>query len=102
MSEPKFTAGPYERVGTTVYALQHYGWRKGKEEFCNRIYANVQRGPDCTEDEAEAVARLFQAAPEMFEAIQSLVDWCDKSGQGEALWCVQLARAALDKATGEA
>lgn len=101
MSEPKFTRGPYLRTGTTVYALQHAGWRKGEEQFCNRIYANVQRGPDCSTEEAEAVACLFQAAPDLLEALRLCYDHCrlyhpqvESNNVGEAV------RAALAKAMG--
>jgi len=104
MSEPKFTKGPYLRAGTTVYALQHAGWRKGEEQFCNRIYANVQRGPGCSMEEAEAVACLFQAAPELLEA---LADVFEMTGPNElkdifGLDWYEKAKAALAKTTGAA
>lgn len=101
MSENKHTPGPYLRTGTTVYALQHAGWRKGEEQFCNRIYASVQRGPDCNEDEAEAVARLFESAPELLEALRLCYDHCrlylpevEHNNVGEVV------RSALAKAIG--
>lgn len=102
MSESKFTPGPYLRDGVTVYALQHAGWRKGEEQFCNRIYASVQRGPGCPPEEVEAVARLFQAAPDLLEALRLCYDHCrlysrevERNNVGEAV------RAAIAKATGE-
>ncbi|MEX3933323.1 hypothetical protein AB4Y32_16220 [Paraburkholderia phymatum] len=106
MSETKHTPGPYLRTGTTVYALQHAGWRKGEEQFCNRIYANVQRGPDCSTEEAEAVACLFQAAPDLLEALQWVKDqgWLKYAQRlkQNVHFCdaVDRALAAIDKATG--
>jgi hypothetical protein len=104
MSEIKHTPGPYLRTGSTIYALQHAGWSKGEEQFCNRIYASVQRGPDCSQGEAEAVARLFQAAPDLFDACRELVEACDHGSPVELMALIgmacEVAREALAKATG--
>lgn len=104
MSESKHTPGPYLRTGTTVYALQHAGWRKGEEQFCNRVYASVYAGPGCPPEEVEAVARLFQAAPELLEALKSLYDYVgDPISFAESADSVfEKASAAIAKATGEA
>jgi hypothetical protein len=99
MSEIKHTKGPYERNGATVYALQHHGWRKGEEQFCNRVYASVYAGPGCPPEEAEAVARLFQAAPELLEALQWMLTLHEGIG-GEPYGTPDLARAAIAKAIG--
>ena len=102
MNETKFTPGPYLRTGTTIYALQHAGWRKGEEQFCNRTYANVQRGPGCSLEEAEAVAALFQAAPDLLEALQEMVKHFTKTPSTLADSVVRgKAHAAIKKALGE-
>ncbi|SDR37197.1 hypothetical protein SAMN05443245_5195 [Paraburkholderia fungorum] len=106
MSEIKHTAGPYERVGTTVFALQHYGWRKGEEQFCNRVYANVQAGPGCSPKEAEAVAMLFQAAPELLDLLIKARRYvglvpCDAVPSDDPIYGVMDdIDAAIAKATG--
>ena len=68
----KHTAGPWSVAGTTIYALEHEGWRRGAEVFRNRFDARAQ-GPHCPIDELEANARLIAAAPDLLEALQALV-----------------------------
>ncbi|ATI15670.1 hypothetical protein [Bordetella phage vB_BbrM_PHB04] len=53
---------PWELAGHTAYQLEHAGWRRGVEQFQNRIYASVQRGPNTTEAQANAVAAHIVAA----------------------------------------
>lgn len=49
----------------------------------------------------EADARLISAAPELLEACQALIAYCDKNPpMGDSLWSVQQMRAAIAKATG--
>ena len=36
----------------------------------NRFYARIERGADCSNDEAEANVRLFAAAPKMFALLE--------------------------------
>jgi len=62
------TPGPWIRDGRTVYALMPAGWRKGVEIFKNRFWVTVQKDPECSEEEAEANARLIAAAPELLDA----------------------------------
>jgi len=60
-------------------------------------------------EEAKANARLIAAAPEMFDALQKIIEMNlqhaqDQFGDAEKAehWaCVVVARAALSKATGE-
>ena len=62
----KFTPGPWLREGRFIYTLQSAGFKKGKEQFENRFGAVFQPGKTCPIEEAEANARLAQAAPEMY------------------------------------
>ena len=72
MNKVKHTPGPYLIDGNTIYALEHHGWRKGEETFHNRFYAYVYPERNCPSEEAEAVAKLFAAAPEMLEACKGI------------------------------
>jgi hypothetical protein len=73
MNTFKHTPGPWLRIGTTVYALMHDGWKRGVEQFKNRFTVQVQRDRECSEEEAEANARLIAAAPDLLEALESLL-----------------------------
>src|SRR5690606_21941710 len=50
------TPGPWERDGRIVYALTHYGYRNGIEQRANKVTISVQKGHDCSAEEADAVA----------------------------------------------
>jgi hypothetical protein len=101
MSEPKFTKGPWKREGAFVYALQHYGWRRGVEEtFCNRFSAGFSVGPGCSEEELIANARLAEAAPDLLEALINLLKTHEGEG-GTRYHAGDIARAAIAKALGE-
>lgn len=76
----KHTPGPYLIDGNTIYALEHHGWRKGEETFHNRFYAYVYPERNCPSEEAEAVAKLFAAAPEMLEALRNVREELKQSG----------------------
>ena len=91
------TPGPWLIAGeTTVYALQHAGYRKGEEQFENRFSASVQ-GAHTPHAEHVATARLIAAAPDLLRELQSMVGFF--SGyQGMQL---RDAKAAIAKATGE-
>lgn len=65
----KRTPGPYLREDRTIYALEHAGWRKGKELFQNRFYAGFQGGPNTPKEEVEATAAYFQVAANNFDAL---------------------------------
>jgi hypothetical protein len=102
----KFTPGPYLRDGRTVYAREHHGWNKGEETFRNRFSANVQ-GIHASDEELEAVAALFAAAPALYEAIRALMDLryrgMDETAIARAfgvveMLCVRDVRAALSAA----
>jgi hypothetical protein len=106
MNTFKHTPGPWLRIGTTVYALMHDGWKRGVEQFKNRFTVQVQRDRECSGEEAEADARLIAAAPEMLEALHKLVDSCDDSDGAQygtlgTSFVRSIATAAIAKATQE-
>lgn len=117
----KHTPGPWLRIGAFVYALMHAGWRRGEEQFKNRINIQISADRDCPIEELEAVVALVQAAPDLLEALQALLSaefdpaGCtseivnDKQAFKEFLAQCEAktksaedkARAAIAKATGE-
>lgn len=102
MSEIKHTAGPWLREGTFIYALQHHGWRKGEETFCNRFSAGFQLGKGCSEEELIANATLAQAAPDLLEALQLMLKQFTKTPSSLAdSEARRKAHAAIRKALGE-
>lgn len=88
----KHTPGPWDRVGTLVYALNEDGF--------NRFCALVQDA-HTAKQELEANARLIAAAPELLEALEQFVAWVDAPCES-AFSDSQLAsaRAAIAKAKG--
>ena len=70
MSE--ITKAPWLKMEFGIYALQHYGWRKGEEQFCNRFSAQFSAGPGCTEDELRGYIDLAHAAPDMALVLEML------------------------------
>lgn len=102
-----FTKGPYLRMGSTVYALEFVRQWKGKEEFRNRFSASVQNQtfPNGTPVvEIEAVAQLFKAAPDLYEALEQLIKATsgpDKGGFITRQAAYDNAEKALAKARGE-
>lgn len=91
------TPGPWLREGTIVYTLEHHGWRKGKEEFRNRFSVQIVRGPDISDEETEANARLIQAAPDMHDALVAILFQVIQGPVLERDACITQARAALAK-----
>jgi hypothetical protein len=60
--------------------------------------------PDATaadEKEMEANARLIAAAPELLEALESMVEMVEMNGFGKA-YAMDISRAAIAKAKGDA
>lgn len=52
--------------------------------------------------EEEANARLIAAAPDLLHACAAIVEWCDKNPPaGDALYCINQARAAIAKVEGQ-
>lgn len=118
--------GPYEVEDKLVYKLTERRGNRGMEKI-NQFSAAVYRGHDCTEDQAEATARLMAGAPELLDALTGLVrsiddlisesygvaglhrngdvaPWSELTEGGrfeEWLLALVSARAAIAKATGE-
>lgn len=86
-SAPKWTPGPWEFAGNDSLPILH-------------VYApdnrNVFHGNRPLEEQ-EANARLCAAAPELYEALQAAVDYGCMTGDE---WVMEMAMAALAKATG--
>ncbi|MFA7290912.1 MAG: hypothetical protein WC023_01565 [Rhodocyclaceae bacterium] len=105
----KHTDGPWT-LGD-IYDSEHGGKLVDIDALAPRISHHAlatvvwQMGDDAIDGknspQKEANARLICAAPELLEACAALVEWCDKNPPaGEALYFVQMARAAIAKATG--
>ena len=89
----KHTPGPWVvdpavRQGFTVYAPKE-GFIVGTQDEEGR-YGAI---------ESEANARLIAAAPELLEALKSVIAWLDAPDES-AFSDSELARAAIAKATG--
>lgn len=109
----KWTPGPWacDEVRTSSGRAFRIGsgemLEKGKG--CCIIYDDFPGNPD---NERAANARLIAAAPDMYEALASLVEQnvvydgnfirIECASHGDAIECVRHARAALAKATGGA
>jgi hypothetical protein len=103
--EVAFTPGEWLRSGRTVYALDESG-------TCNRFSAHVMPGfklnygPHCErieDEEAEANARLIEAAPDLYEAAEQALELLeqiqDEEGHSPSVSIPAHAlRAALSRA----
>lgn len=104
------TPGPWLADGRTIYALTHYGWRKGVEQLANRFSAHVALGHECDSEEAEANARLIAAAPCLLDALKRLNSatrrYMEERPESDAEWAsdepsvLSIVDAAIAKATG--
>jgi hypothetical protein len=118
MTSIAHTQGPWLRFGRTVYAPMHAGWRKGEEQFKNRITITVQYDRECKLAEAVACACLAEASPDLLESSKAMIsaledlycigpehsddfiyDMLPSSGVATAYLA---ARASVRKATGGA
>lgn len=102
----KHTPAPWFVEGNTIYALEHYGWRKGEEQFCNRFTASIGRGQKNNDGELLANAQLISAAPELLEALKIsqklLKNITPYKGQEELLsGSIELNDLVIAKALGE-
>jgi hypothetical protein len=99
----RHTPGPWEREGTTVYALMHAGWHGGQENKKNRFTASVYGDLETPRAEVEANACLIQASPELADALEALVRLYGDYAPGLPFFHpekhpLNVARAALRKA----
>jgi hypothetical protein len=96
----KHTPGPWGELETesSVYLDGCGGWQDiGTTK--GRVLA-IAVGYACSpRDDAEANARLIASAPELLEALQSIIDSLAEGFISET--CIDAARAAIRKATGE-
>lgn len=96
-NETKFTPGPWftKREGwSTVYVEARIDG--------GMIQEVAACGPtDAGQDQQQANARLIAAAPDLYEALESLVDEVTNHGEADGA-ILDSARAALTKARGEA
>jgi len=90
--------GPWLSEGNWTYTLQHAGWRRGEEQFENRLFAQVQPGRNSNLAEAQPIASLFAEAGNVFhetgltprqlveqrdalaEALKSVIENCEQHG----------------------
>lgn len=54
--------GAWLSEGNWVYTLQHAGWRRGEEQFENRLVAQVHPGRSSSLSEATQIASIFAEA----------------------------------------
>jgi len=110
--EEKFVKGPYSRDGRTVFALVSMlpeDQRKGLTK-CNTFSCSLQGNNGkyaATEEQLEATAVLFKAAPKLYEALGVLLGALCENPDGRSLvlrhvpMAMDFARAALAEARGE-
>ncbi|MDH2234648.1 hypothetical protein N5K37_32580, partial [Delftia tsuruhatensis] len=55
----KPSEGNWRAEGNCFYTLQHAGWRRGEEQFENRLFGQVQPGRNTGLSEANPFASLF-------------------------------------------
>lgn len=102
MPEGKHTPGPWLLQDRTVYALND------ERIPVNRFTASVDSGwlhdkARVSREEVDANARLIAAAPELLEALESMLEiYDDGVGRDWELQAWKDARAAITKAKGEA
>lgn len=96
----KHTTESWLRDGNCVYTLMHAGWKRGIEQFKNKFFIQVQVDRSCDNKEAEKIAQLIAAAPELLEALQRLLK-ADSDPYLTEQGLRNLARKAIAKAIGE-
>lgn len=66
------------REGNTIYSVMHHGWRKGVEQFRNRIAIHVVFDPAVEHEEREHVLSSIAAAPTLLRQRNELLEALDK------------------------
>lgn len=94
MSEMKWTPGPWRR---STHAFAHVETSDGRRSVanCGGYSTNTDKGEHI--DENEANATLCAAAPNLYEALESVLEYFDHNPIHEC----RFAYAALAKARGE-
>jgi len=72
-----------------------------RDEGFGEVVDSKGRGVADTAVDMQANAHLVSAAPEMYEALEGLVDWLDGAPVGEGYERANEARDALAKARGD-
>lgn len=88
----KGTKQEWVRDGKMVYAL---------EDGENRFYAAFYPGRNCRKGESEANAQLAMAAPDLLEALKSIIELQTRGYVVLGDKYTDMARAAISKALGE-
>ena len=107
MNELKTTPGPWLRNGDFVFALDETQTVNRMSLLVSAEYVNWDTKRPALESESVANAALIAAAPELYAALEALFA-CDMEhvlmfdGKEDQVAAIQLARAALKKARGEA
>lgn len=102
----RFTSGPWSAIGNTIYSLFFARGYERNKWNCT-IYGDV----DCPREELQAVAHLIAAAPELYAALEKMLEWNARESDHavsfdervnlcDEAFC--MARAALKAARGEA
>lgn len=101
MTEPKHTPGPWFHEGTHVFVDSRY------QVCCGRWYNECCGNPDIAgdygpiADTSERDAPLISAAPDLYAALDQLLDDMGDEGLSVCQAAKDQAKAALAKARGD-
>jgi len=95
----KHTQAEWQRVGTTVYALNE----QGTNIFSAHVQANCR---EVTAEELEANAVLMKAAPRLLESLHDLLELLEVDDESQtpgthSYAACEIARLVIQDATGE-
>lgn len=93
----KHTPAPWAHINPDGFTVRHPQVYSDTGPVCNVTWLG-----DGRIDELRANARLIAAAPELLEALQSIIDSADKGHAAILCPLAAAARAAITKATGGA
>lgn len=112
-------SGPWLRDGNTIYSLIHAGWRKGVEQFQNKLWMHVYKCSECSPKDLEYTVNLIHEAgtvahetgltprqlaeqrAQLLEALKSIVRSADLNQAAINTFLLIDARAAIAKATAQ-
>lgn len=96
--ETRWTSGPWSKS----YWIEQPGNRYKPMVAAGGVTVAITHpAPICQQDECEANAHLIAAAPELYEALESLVRCIDETRGSNANDALHAAETALAKARGE-